>query len=92
MLTLETCNFYKHICKERESNRLLNQELKYHKQAGEVNLITRCGKIIHKQTNSDTTTVAMDSSTNDQQWLSTLKILTVNMLSVIRKGIIMGSS
>ena len=53
--------------KERESNKLLYQELKHCKQAGEVNLIIRRGKIVPKQTNPNPTPVAMDSSTNDQQ-------------------------
>jgi len=35
--------------------------------ASEVNFIIRCGKITPKQTNTDPTAVAMDSSTNDRQ-------------------------
>jgi len=53
--------------KEREFNKLLYQELKHRKEASKVNLIIRCGKIVPKQTNSDPTPVAMDSSTDDQQ-------------------------
>jgi len=45
--------------KERESNKLLYQELKRRKQAGEVNLIIRRGKIVPKQTNPNPTPVAM---------------------------------
>ena len=53
--------------KEREVNKLLHQELKRRKEAGEVNLIIRRGKIISKQVSSDSATETMDSSTTKNQ-------------------------
>ena len=53
--------------KERASNKILRQELRRRKEAGEANLIIRRGKIVTKPVVPNTTAVSMDSSTNNQQ-------------------------
>ena len=53
--------------KERASNKILRQELRLRKEAGEANLIIRCGKIVTKQVVPNPATITMDSSTINQQ-------------------------
>ena len=53
--------------KERASNKILRQELRRRKEAGEANLIIRHGKIVTKPAVPNTAAVSMDSSTNNQQ-------------------------
>lgn len=48
--------------KERETNKLLRQELRRRKESGEVNLIIKHGKIVSKQVNSNSPTETMDSN------------------------------
>ena len=51
------------LSKVRESNKILHQELRSCKEAGEANLIIKCGRIVTKQVVSNPATATMDSST-----------------------------
>ena len=64
----KTSNTYKQVYispdltpKEREANKCLHTELHRRKEAGETNLIIRCGEIVSKSPPSGAATVPMES-------------------------------
>ena len=71
--TVRSSNTYQNVFtspdltpKERETNKLLHQELKCHKEAGESDLIIRRGKIVSKIV-KNSTPMTMDIPTKNQQ-------------------------